>query len=119
VDISKEHIAVAEAKRLNIPTFAIVDTNSDPNAVDYAIPANDDASTSISLITGIITKAIEEGLSERKIDKETAASEEKEGGKTSRDEAEKLVVGTKFKSSDDGAAKTTAGAGKKPRRKVN
>lgn len=78
VDISKEHIAVAEAKRLNIPTFAIVDTNSDPNQVDYAIPANDDASSSISLIVGIITKAIEEGLSERKLDKE-ALAEEKEG----------------------------------------
>lgn len=128
VDISKEHIAVAEAKRLNIPTFAIVDTNSDPNAVDYAIPANDDASTSISLITGIITKAIEEGLAERKVDKEAAAAEEKESGaKTSRDEAEDLAKGTKFKTSDeeDGggvalAKKTTATAGtKKPRRKIN
>ena len=121
VDISKEHIAVAEAKRLNIPTFAIVDTNSDPNAVDFAIPANDDASTSIALITGIITKAIEEGLAERKVDKEAAAAEEKEGGKTSREDAEKMVDGTKFKSSDDEAAKKAGGAGaaKKPRRKVN
>ncbi len=120
VDISKEHIAVAEAKRLNIPTFAIVDTNSDPNIVDYAIPANDDASTSISLITGIITKAIEEGLAERKIDKE-AAAEEKEGAKTSSDEAEKLSIGTKFKSSDEdggiATAKKTATVGKKPRMK--
>jgi small subunit ribosomal protein S2 len=121
VDISKEHIAVAEAKRLNIPTFAIVDTNSDPNAVDYAIPANDDASTSISLITGIIAKAIEEGLAERKVDKDSAAAEEKEGGKTSRDEAEKLGADAKFKSSDDEggvatAKKTVAGA-KKPRMK--
>ncbi len=120
VDISKEHIAVAEAKRLNIPTFAIVDTNSDPNAVDYAIPANDDASTSISLITGIITKAIEEGLSERKMDKEAAASEEKETAKTSRDEAEQLAVDAKFKTNDDGgSSKPAGGAGKKPRRKVN
>ncbi|MCW3083441.1 MAG: ribosomal protein [Bacteroidetes bacterium] len=121
VDISKEHIAVAEAKRLNIPTFAIVDTNSDPNAVDYAIPANDDASTSIALITGIITKAIEEGLAERKVDKEAAAAEEKEGGKTSREDAEKLAVGTKFKSPSDDEAKKSGGAGapKKPRRKVN
>lgn len=79
VDISKEHIAVAEAKRLNIPTFAIVDTNSDPNQVDFPIPANDDASTSISIVIDIITKAIEEGLSERKVDKEAAAAEEKEG----------------------------------------
>ncbi|MCE9538621.1 MAG: 30S ribosomal protein S2, partial [Bacteroidetes bacterium] len=123
VDISKEHIAVAEAKRLNIPTFAIVDTNSDPNAVDYAIPANDDASTSIILITSIITKAIEEGLAERKVDKENTAAEEKEGGKTSRDEAEKLSVDAKFKTTeDDGgvatATKTAAGA-KKPRRKIN
>ncbi len=124
VDISKEHIAVAEAKRLNIPTFAIVDTNSDPNAVDYAIPANDDASTSITLITGIIAKAIEEGLSERKMDKEAAAAEEKETGKTSRDEAEKLAAAAKFKSSDEEGVvseenKTSAGTIKKPRRKIN
>jgi len=120
VDISKEHIAVAEAKRLNIPTFAIVDTNSDPNAVDFPIPANDDASTSIILITGIIAKAIEEGLAERKIDKETAASEEKESGvKTSRDEAEKLVVGAKFKPSNDDGGAATKTAAKKPRRKIN
>jgi small subunit ribosomal protein S2 len=122
VDISKEHIAVAEAKRLNIPTFAIVDTNSDPTAVDYAIPANDDASTSISLITGIVTKAIEEGLAERKVDKENAAAEEKESGKSSRDEAETLAKGAKFKTSDEDGGelkKSAGGAGKKPRRKVN
>jgi small subunit ribosomal protein S2 len=70
VDIANEHIAVAEAKKLGIPTFAIVDTNSDPNLVDYAIPANDDASSSINLIIGIITKAIQEGLEERKLDKD-------------------------------------------------
>jgi small subunit ribosomal protein S2 len=123
VDISKEHIAVAEAKRLNIPTFAIVDTNSDPNAVDYAIPANDDASTSIALITSIITKAIEEGLAERKVDKESAAAEEKEnGGKTSRDEAEGLAKDSKFKSSEDesgvAVAKKTAAGAKKPRKRA-
>jgi len=116
VDISKEHIAVAEAKRLSIPTFAIVDTNSDPNAVDFAIPANDDASTSIALITSIIAKAIEEGLAERKVDKETAA-EEKEGVKSSRDEAEKLSDGVKIKSPSD-VDEAKAGA-KKPRRKIN
>lgn len=124
VDISKEHIAVAEAKRLNIPTFAIVDTNSDPNAVDYAIPANDDASTSIILITSIITKAIEEGLAERKVDKDSAAAEEKESGKTSRDEAENLSVDAKFKTTEEEggvatAKKTTAAGAKKPRRKIN
>jgi small subunit ribosomal protein S2 len=121
VDISKEHIAVAEAKRLNIPTFAIVDTNSDPNMVDFSIPANDDASTSVALITGVIAKAIEEGLAERKLDKE-AAAEEKENNKPSHDEAEKLAAGTKFKSSDeDGdvatAKKTATGTAKKPRLK--
>ena len=86
VDISNEHIAVAEARRLNIPTFAMVDTNSDPGLVDYAIPANDDASTSISLIIGTIAKAIEEGLSDRKVDKEAAAAEEKEGKATPSEE---------------------------------
>jgi small subunit ribosomal protein S2 len=70
VDISKEHIAVAEARRLNIPTFAIVDTNSNPNIVDYAIPANDDASKSVQVIMESVVKAIQEGLSERKVDKD-------------------------------------------------
>lgn len=65
VDIHHEHIAVAEARRLGIRTFAMVDTNSDPNLVDYAIPANDDASKSIAVITNYITDAIKEGLSER------------------------------------------------------
>ncbi len=72
VDIANEHIAVAEAKKLGIPTFAIVDTNSDPNQVDYAIPANDDASSSIALIVGVIAKAVQEGLEERKLDKDKA-----------------------------------------------
>lgn len=66
VDIQKEHIAIAEARRLNIPVFAIVDTNSNPNLVDYPIPANDDAAKSISVILDAITNAIKEGLSERK-----------------------------------------------------
>jgi small subunit ribosomal protein S2 len=79
VDISKEHIAVREAKRLNIPVFALVDTNSDPNSVDFAIPANDDASKSISLLVNICCKAISEGLEERKMEKEKeSASKEKE-----------------------------------------
>jgi len=70
VDVSKEHIAVAEAKRLGIPVFAMVDTNSDPSNIDFVIPANDDASKSISLIIGILCGAIEEGLNERKMEKE-------------------------------------------------
>lgn len=74
-DIKREHIAIAEAKKLNIPTFAIVDTNSDPTVVDFPIPANDDAAKSISLIAKVMTNAIAEGLSERKKEKE---SEDKE-----------------------------------------
>jgi small subunit ribosomal protein S2 len=70
VDILKEHIAVAEARRLNIPTFAIVDTNSNPLLVDFPIPANDDASKSISLILKVMVDAIEEGLNERKFEKD-------------------------------------------------
>jgi len=66
VDINKEHIAVKEARKLNIPTFAIVDTNSDPRQVDFPIPGNDDASQSIDKIISIMTDAIKEGLSERK-----------------------------------------------------
>lgn len=78
VDILKEHIAIAEAKKLNIPTFAIVDTNSDPTKVDFPIPANDDASKSIDLIVGAMVQAIEEGLMERKLDKDKRDLEEKE-----------------------------------------
>ena len=70
VDVCKEHIAVKEAKRLGIPVFAMVDTNSDPSDIDFPIPANDDASKSISLIVGIICDAIMEGLNERKIEKD-------------------------------------------------
>ena len=66
VDILKEHIALAEARRLNIPTFAMVDTNSNPKLVDFPIPSNDDASKSISIIMDEICKAIQEGLEERK-----------------------------------------------------
>jgi len=76
IDVKKEHIAVAEALKLNIPTFAMVDTNSDPTNIDFAIPANDDATKSISLITGVICKAIEEGLEERKREKDDEADKE-------------------------------------------
>jgi len=70
VDILKEHIAVAEARRLNITTFAIVDTNSNPNLIDFPVPANDDASKSITVIVKAICDAIEEGAAERKLDRE-------------------------------------------------
>jgi small subunit ribosomal protein S2 len=79
IDINKEHIAVAEARRLNIPTFALVDTNCNPDLIDFPIPANDDASKSISLIVKYMCEAIEEGLNERKMDKDARdAAEESE-----------------------------------------
>jgi small subunit ribosomal protein S2 len=70
VDVLKEKIAVREAQRLGIPVFAIVDTNSNPEGIDFVIPANDDASQSIKLIVGAMTKAVKEGLDERKAEKE-------------------------------------------------
>lgn len=78
VDICKEHIAVAEAKKLGIPTFAIVDTNSNPNEVDFPIPANDDAAKSISIILKTMVDSIEEGLAERKFDKDKQVEDERE-----------------------------------------
>ena len=80
VDVSKEHIAVHEAKRLGIPVFAMVDTNSDPSEIDFVIPANDDAAKSISLIIDVMCQAINEGLNERKAekDKESAPAEKEE-----------------------------------------
>jgi small subunit ribosomal protein S2 len=101
VDILKEHIAVAEARKLNIPTFAIVDTNSNPNDVDFPIPANDDAAKSIQLILAKLTQAIEEGLVERKLDRDKRAEEDEreefevddEGRRiyTDEEEEEKLI----------------------------
>lgn len=70
IDIKRENIALRESQKLNIPTFAIVDTNSDPGKVDFVIPANDDASTSVALLTSVLFDAIEEGLIERKREKE-------------------------------------------------
>jgi small subunit ribosomal protein S2 len=70
VDIGHEHIALSEAKRLNIGTFGMVDTNCDPNKVDFAIPSNDDATKSIAIIVNYITAAIAEGLSERQSNKD-------------------------------------------------
>ena len=72
VDIRREHIAIREAQKLNIPIFAMVDTNCDPREVDFAIPSNDDASKSISIILNFITGAIKKGLSERQKEKEVA-----------------------------------------------
>lgn len=90
VDVLKEKIAVREAQRLGIPVFAMVDTNSNPDGIDFVIPANDDASQSISLIVGAMADAIREGLSERKVERE------KEG-----DEKETKVKAKKSKVADD------------------
>ncbi|MBL4577824.1 MAG: 30S ribosomal protein S2 [Flavobacteriales bacterium] len=90
VDILKEKIAVSEAQKLNIPMYAMVDTNSDPNQVDYVIPSNDDSSKSISMIVGLATNAIAEGLEERRHEKlaEKETKDEKDLDKT-----EKLAEG--------------------------
>ncbi|MBO7457205.1 MAG: 30S ribosomal protein S2, partial [Paludibacteraceae bacterium] len=78
VDVMKEHIAVAEANRLGIPVFGIVDTNSNPNNIDFVIPANDDATKAIDVILTALCEAIKEGLEERKVEKadEEAAQEQ-------------------------------------------
>ena len=84
----KEHIAVKEAQRLGIPVFGIVDTNSDPNSVDYVIPANDDAKDSISVILDAVCGAVAEGLEERKAEKaDQDAAEKQEGEKAPRKRA--------------------------------
>lgn len=86
IDVKREHIAVAEAQKLNIPVFAMVDTNSDPTDVDFLIPANDDAFKSISLITGFVGKAIEDALMERKKEKDDQNLKKEEEEKRKVDE---------------------------------
>ncbi|MGB0777026.1 MAG: 30S ribosomal protein S2 [Flavobacteriaceae bacterium] len=75
VDVKKEHIAVAEAQKLNIPVFAMVDTNSDPRGIDFVVPSNDDASKSIDKVISFLTDAVAEGLADRKASKEKAVTE--------------------------------------------
>ena len=94
VDVVKEHIAVHEAKRLSIPVFAMVDTNSDPSDIDFVIPANDDAAKSISLVIDIMCKAIAEGLEERKAEKD------KENTSADTDEVTRKEDKGKFTASD-------------------
>lgn len=92
IDVKKEHIAVSEALKLNIPTFAMVDTNSDPTNIDFPIPANDDATKSITLITNVIKQAIIEGLEERKRDKEEEAEKEAAAAKAKADSGEEAAA---------------------------
>ena len=111
IDVKKEHIAVSEALKLNIPTFAMVDTNSDPSNIDFPIPANDDATKSISLITGIIIKAIEEGLDERKREKDDEAEKEAAQAKAKADApevADRSAAASEGKRARKGAVEATA-----------
>lgn len=109
VDINKEHIAVAEARKLNIPTFAIVDTNTNPLLIDYPIPANDDAAKSIGLILDYIADAINEGLAERKAEIDFIDDEESEFSKTNlnidEDDIETIAPKVIAKEIKDGAVK--------------
>ena len=103
VDVMKEHIAVREANRLGIPVFGMVDTNSDPNNIDYVIPANDDATKSVEVILGAICEAMNEGLQERKAEKiDTEAAGEGEAPKRER-KAKDAVKKERTKKEDDEA----------------
>ncbi|MBK7852666.1 MAG: 30S ribosomal protein S2 [Bacteroidetes bacterium] len=115
VDINKEHIAVAEAQKLNIPTFAITDTNTDPTQVDFAIPANDDATKSIALIVDTMVKAIEEGLAERKVDKEMEKEKEEEAELAGTD---KVVAIADDEEETEGGAPAAPKAGATPRKRT-
>ncbi len=95
VDVLKEKIAVREAKRLGIPVFAIVDTNSNPEDIDFIIPANDDASQSVQLIVKIITDAVEEGLQERKFEREKEGADAEKAKARKKEEAAAKEVETK------------------------
>jgi small subunit ribosomal protein S2 len=118
VDIGHEHIALAEAKRLGIQTFGMVDTNCDPNKVDFSIPANDDATKSIAIITNYITAAIAEGLAERQASKDDEGEVEEGNNeleaKAKRMEAEANAEGGRAKRGA-GAAPSAPGA---PKRRI-
>jgi small subunit ribosomal protein S2 len=119
VDIGHEHIALAEAKRLGIMTFGVVDTNCDPNRVDFAIPANDDATKSIAIITNYITAAIAEGLAERQAAKEEegddSATDQENEKRAARLEAEAQAEGGRGRGRGPGAGRgTQGGSGRGP-----
>lgn len=88
VDVKAEHIAVKEAQKLNIPVFAMVDTNSDPRPIDFVIPANDDASKSIEKVLSLVSSAIVEGLSDRKVEKDELPAKEVEATEATATETE-------------------------------
>ena len=119
VDIGHEHIALAEAKRLGIMTFGVVDTNCDPNKVDFAIPANDDATKSIAIITQYITAAIAEGLAERQASKEEEVEEA-----AGSDENEKKAARLQAEAEQEGGRgrgrgrSEGGGGGQQPKRRI-
>jgi small subunit ribosomal protein S2 len=120
VDIGHEHIALAEAKRLGITTIGVVDTNCDPNKVDFAIPANDDATKSIAIISDYITAAIAEGLAERQAAKDEEGVDEmtddEKERKAARLEAEAQAEGGRGGRGGGRGAGNTAGGGQPKRR---
>src|SRR5579885_3521815 len=111
IDIGHEHIALAEAKRLGITTFGMVDTNCDPNKVDFAIPANDDATKSIAIIANYITAAIAEGLAERQASKEEDVEE-------TDNEAEKKAARLMAEAEAEGGRGGRSRGGNQPKRRV-
>ena len=119
VDIGHEHIAMAEAKKLGISTFGMVDTNCDPNKVDFAIPANDDATKSISIVVNYLTAAIVEGLQERQADKD---SEDDHSDVEESPEAKAARFEQKVDGGDDrnkrGGGRGVGGPGGQPKRRV-
>src|SRR3954463_4572570 len=122
IDIGHEHIALAEAKRLNVTTFGVVDTNCDPNKVDFAIPGNDDATKSIAIITQYVTAAIAEGLAERQAAKdeevEESAGDENEK-KAARLQAEAEQESGRGRGRGRGNEGTGGGgAGQQPKRRI-
>lgn len=121
VDIGCEHIALSEAKRLGITTFGMVDTNCDPNKVDFPIPANDDATKSIAIITNYIIAAIAEGLAERQASKDEEESDDSNNeneAKARRLEAEAQAEAARGGRSRGGSAAGGPGAGGPPKRRV-
>jgi small subunit ribosomal protein S2 len=123
VDIGHEHIALAEAKRLGIQTFGMVDTNSDPNKVDFAIPANDDATKSIAIITNYIAAAIAEGLAERQASKddeveETDNESEKKAARLLAEAEAEGGRGGRGRGNNNNAGGGAPGAGGPPKRRV-
>jgi small subunit ribosomal protein S2 len=118
VDVIKEHIAVAEARKLNIPTFAICDTNSNPNIIDFPIPGNDDASKSISLILRTMAQAIEEGLNERKLAKDKGQEDGESDGEDFGDDNDKNFEVDEEENKGEAGRKPAGddARGKRPRR---